>query len=106
MKTRITSKALRESSKKIVSINYCGAQFLLSNHTPFAYNAGVYGWNYDVYKVGQTYIVTGYRPIKGIVYSNTREYEKKAQNIINNHHVTYEEKRERIENLLHEYLNQ
>ena len=106
MKARITSKALRNSGKKIVSIGYCGAQWLLSNHEPVAYNAGVYGWNYDVYRVGQTYIVTGYRPIKGTVYANTREYEKQAEDIISKRYFTYDEKCERIESLLREYLNQ
>ena len=32
-------------------------------YQPFAYNAGVYGWNYDVYLIGGEYMVNGYRPL-------------------------------------------
>lgn len=35
-----------------------------AGYIPFAYNAGVYGWNYDVYYIGGfNYLVHGYRPL-------------------------------------------
>ena len=32
-------------------------------YQPFGYNAGVYGWNYDDYFIGNNYVVYGYRPL-------------------------------------------
>jgi len=55
---------LRITKGEVYSIGYCKAQYLLNYSRKVGYNAGVYGWNYDVYIVGDDTIITGYRPFK------------------------------------------
>ena len=69
MKKLITMKKFeeyaRESNVKIYQVGYCQLQQLLSTITPDYYTAGIYGWNNDIYMLGDVAIVTGYRNLKG-----------------------------------------
>ena len=53
------------NQENMVALGYCQAQAAL-NHFGYdykvGYNSGVYGWNYDLYKINGVDIVTGYRP--------------------------------------------
>ena len=51
---------------KIVTVGACELQDLLSGVDPIGYNAGICGWNYDVYVIGDVCILTGYRVLKSI----------------------------------------
>ena len=51
---------------KIVTVGACELQDLLSGVDPIGYNAGICGWNYDVYVIGDVCILTGYRVRKSI----------------------------------------
>ena len=106
MKFKTTRKAITEGSAKIVSAGYCDLQYLLRYHEPLAYTCGVYGWNFDVYEIDGLTICTGYRNMPGKTANNIREYEKKAEKIAENWNTPYEEKKEQIENLLHEFIKQ
>jgi len=83
MKYKTTSKELKQGYYNIISVGYCDLQSLLSYESPVAYNAGVYGWNYDVYDVDGVAIATGYRgmPSKNSSanYELIREYEQLSQ---------------------------
>jgi len=83
MKYKTTSKDLKAGYYNIISVGDCKLQRLLSYKSPVAYNAGYYGWNYDVYDIKGIAIVTGYRstPSKNskASYDLVREYELKAQ---------------------------
>ena len=105
MKYRTTIKAIREGSCNPRSAGYCDLQNLLINHSPIAYTCGVYGWNFDVYEVYGVTICTGYRGMIGPRCEGIREYEEKAANILSweNNEMTYDEKREAVENLLHDF---
>lgn len=105
MKYKTTAKAIREGSCNPRSVGYCDIQHLLNNHSPIAYTCGVYGWNFDVYKVYGVTICTGYRGMVGPRCEGVREYEEKAEKILSweNKEMTYDEKREAVENLLHEF---
>ena len=52
------------NQENMVAIGYCQAQAAL-NHFGYdykvGYNAGIYGWNYDLYRINGVNIVTGYR---------------------------------------------
>ena len=61
MKYKTTSKELKEGYYNIIATGYCELQSLLKYKNPIAYNAGHYGWNYDVYDINGIAIVTGYR---------------------------------------------
>ena len=109
MKIRKTHKEIKSYSGDILAIGYCDAQFLLSNHRPLYYTAGIYGWNYDVYCIcGDTYICTGYRNMPGRKPRNLREYERKAEEIWNHHEPPYTitVKQDLTERLLIEFLMQ
>lgn len=68
---------------KIVTAGYCDLQYLLSGIDPVGYNAGINGWNYDVYIIGDIGILTGYRmPNKYPRAAKIEEYEQKASKIV------------------------
>ena len=49
--------------RNVIKVGYCDMQSALKWREPNFYTAGLYGWNSDVYVIGQnTVIVTGYRP--------------------------------------------
>lgn len=106
MKYKTTAKALREGACNLRSADYCDLQYLLINHEPVAYTCGVYGWNFDVYAVYGLTICTGYRGMLGKRLEHINEYENKANNIWYGKagkDMSYEEKREAVENLLYEF---
>lgn len=105
MKYKTTAKAIREGACNPRSAGYCDLQYLLTNHSPVAYTCGVYGWNFDVYEVYGLTICTGYRGMVGPRLEHIAEYEKKATDLLSweNEGMTYEEKREAVEDLLHEF---
>ena len=96
------------SDGRIWKIGYCQAQYLLNNveAKKVGYNAGVYGWNYDVYLFRNNVIITGYRCTFGnsFNYNLLKEYEKKAEAICYNYIVDYEEKNKLIADLLQELI--
>ena len=105
MKYKTTAKAIREGSCNPRAVGYCDLRYLLNNHSPIAYTCGVYGWNFDVYEVYGVTICTGYRGMIGTRCEGIREYEGKAAKILSweNKEMTYDEKREAVENLLREF---
>jgi len=82
MKYQTTAKAVKEGYYKIIKVGYCELQGLLSQRSPVAYSAGMYGWNFDVYDIDGVAIVTGYRGMpeknSNASYNLVREYEQKA----------------------------
>ena len=106
MKYRTTAKAIRQSGGNIISIGYCDAWHLLSNHSAVAYTCGVYGWNFDVYEINNITICTGYRGMPGRTANNVREFEKQARRIHEDYNTPYEERKQKIEKLLDEFLKQ
>lgn len=105
MKYKTTAKAIREGASNPRSAGYCDLQHLLNNHSPVAYTCGVYGWNFDVYEVYGLTICTGYRGMIGARLEGIGEYERKARELLSweNEAMTYEEKCEAVEELLHEF---
>jgi len=81
MKYKTTNKAVKNGYCHLVTIGYCGAQYLLKARSPVAYTCGTYGWNCDVYEVEGVAIATGYRPPSGICpdYQELRELEQAAR---------------------------
>lgn len=70
MKYKTTSKAVKAGYSRLISVGYCEMAYMLSNRSPIAYASGIYGWNFDVYDIGDIVpgacICTGYRLPKGI----------------------------------------
>lgn len=107
MKFKTTRKAIVNGSSKIVSVGYCDLQSLLINHSPIAYTCGVYGWNFDVYEIDGLTICTGYRGMPGKTAIKCREYNSAAEKVLSweNRNMSYNEKRENVEKLLHEWIS-
>lgn len=82
MKFKTTAKQVKAQNNIIVKTGYCDLWHLLYCQDAIGYNAGVYGWNWDFYDLGDGVTVcTGYRPIgDGVEYSDIiRKYETKAR---------------------------
>jgi hypothetical protein len=106
MKLQTTKKEIRNGFKTIVSIGYCDAQYLLKYKEPFAYSAGIYGWSCDYYQIGNKCISTGYQPIGiNVNYTKLESLENKAQKIVFNNELKYDDKVSQIDALLDELLS-
>lgn len=105
MKYKTTIRAIREGACNPRSAGYCDLQHLLTNHSPNAYTCGMYGWNFDIYEIYGVTICTGYRGMVGPRCEGIAEYEEKAAKILSweNKEMTYDEKRDAVEKLLHEF---
>lgn len=108
MKIQTTYKAIRkEYGKNILRVGYCDLQYLLRYENPFAYSAGVYGWNCDYYDIGGVCISTGYRPIgEHVPYELTRRFEEQAEEWVVNWNVDFEVKKTRLANLVEEFIRE
>ena len=91
MKTKTTIKHIRQNYKKVYQCGYCDLQDIFVGREPRYYNAGVYGWNCDIYCdiLRDIAITTGYRAMTGRMipaeliekYSNiAKEIRKSTKN--------------------------
>ena len=107
-KFRTTKKAINEDYTHIIGVGYCNLQYLLKFHEPIAYSTRAEGWACDYYDIDDVLICTGYSPMKSkrtkSNYQIEHEYDEKAREIYDNYNLTWEEKEEQIEALLHEYI--
>jgi len=95
MKYKTTIKAIINGCFNVKCAGFCDLQYLLSNHSPVAYNSGVYGWNFDVYTVYGVTICTGYRRMPGERLQHIIKYEQMAKAAMPD--------RERVESILKEF---
>lgn len=103
--TKMTMKSVKERHVEVLSFGYCELYGLLYFRERNAYTKGVYGWNADVYSYGTTAIVTGYRPFgKHVPVDVYQPFENEARSIIADGSLTYEEQKEKVENLLAEMV--
>lgn len=97
MKTKTTQKYIRALyGSRVFSVCYCGAWHLLRGLDPFAYNAGIYGWNCDYYHASDIVICTGYRPHGRDTRDITGKYEDLATAVFENRDLSWDETREKI----------
>lgn len=107
MKFKTTTRELKQGIPVLYlySTGYETLNYLLNYIEPVAYSSGVYGWNYDVYKLsGGYYICTGYRGMKGhyIPYAITKQYNDEARKIILSDRTT-DEKISEVNKLISEF---
>ena len=103
MKFKTTTKAIKESGEIVINAGYCELQNLLNFVEPDAYTCGVYGWNYDVYKVYGVIICTGYRGMPGKRAKDIKAFDTKAEHILYNREYMYSDRKPLIEELLKEF---
>lgn len=111
MKFKITRNEIKENYRA-VSVPYCELQSLLRYRSPIAYNAGIYGWNFDVYDFINDFstniaICTGYRNYPGIPVERNiyTKYEQAAKELIYGN-TPYQEVRSKLDNLIREFLDE
>lgn len=109
MKFKTTRKEIHQNFKTVICIPYCGAQDLLQEKNPIAYNYGVYGWNYDLYDVGGgVAIVTGYRPFGNIRPDGEtlQKYEYYAHKICYDCNIEYKSRVEQLDKLIDLFIEE
>lgn len=99
MKKKTTIKNIKNNYKTFYC-GYCDLQHIFSLEEAQFYNAGVYGWNCDIYTSGNIAITTGYRNMTGKRIPNEiiEKYENIAKEILKQPFTTpFEDKKKALE---------
>ena len=102
MKTKVTKNEVMNGYSKVAKIGYCDLQTALQSLDPRYYTCGMYGWNSDIYEIGNFAICTGYRAFGTFEpdYKTVRNLEEKAKKIYSNKIWKYETKVRKVKELL------
>lgn len=88
MKIQTSIKNIKNNWKKVFYCGYCDLQYIMRGEEPTYYNAGVYGWNCDIYTdfSKDIAITTGYRNMTGrrIPDELIEKYTDEAKKILDN----------------------
>lgn len=79
MKVHITERVVANTPNVIVC-NHCPRMLDLCT-APYGYNAGVYGWNFDIRHIGNCKVLNGYRWVRKfqeIPYEWCSKWEERA----------------------------
>lgn len=105
-KAEVTRKWLA-NNYTCCAVGYCDLQYLLKFQSKDFYTAGVYGWNFDAYTFGSYCITTGYRNmIHHVKANNIHEYDSKAREILKDSSLSYEEQKNKVNELLEKFLKE
>ena len=101
IKQHTTIKNIRNNYKKVFRCGYCDLQLIYRGVDPQFYNAGLYGWNCDIYVdyTRDIAITTGYRNMAGRMIPDEliKKYSKIAEEITSNYARPYEETRAKLQ---------
>lgn len=103
-----TRNEINRRFKNVIAIPYCDAEFLLKPYDRIGYNAGVLGWNFDVFEIGNTAILTGYRNMTGTRPDRDilKDYETRARAIYEDRaRLDYEKQLVEIKELLWAFID-
>lgn len=97
---QITRKEVVATHQHVLKVGYCELSCLLAWRQRYAYTSGVYGWNSDVYSVGNIAISIGYRSFGNIQCSHAlcQKYEELASSEIT--------KKEALTDLLYSFIDE
>ena len=106
----LTRNEIRRQYKTVIQLGYCDIYELTRQLKKIGYNAGVYGWNYDVFELDwNTCIITGYRTFSKGTIRLTSEFiqymDKKAYKIIKNNSCNYDEEQKQMKLLKNEFID-
>lgn len=75
---KLTRKDVERESGIIFIAPYCGVQYAENYMVKIGYNAGMYGWNWNAYKVPESAatVVTGYRVFPAGVYLSQQQMDE------------------------------
>lgn len=85
MKKHTSMANITRYYSKVFRCGYCDLQYIMRLRPADYYNAGVYGWNCDIYTFGDIAITTGYRNMRGLLIPEEiiRKYSDIAKEICN-----------------------
>ena len=111
MKTKTTIKYIRQNWKNLYRCGYCDLQDIFRYEEPTYYNAGVYGWNCDIYTdfSRDIAITTGYRNMTGkmIPHELIKKYSDIAKEICESPwSVPYEEIKAKLDKNRENFLRE
>ena len=111
MKIETTMKRINQLYSKIFRAGYCDLQNIFRYEEPVYYNAGVYGWNCDIYIdfKRDIAITTGYRNMRGISIPSEilEKYDAIAKEILKNTwKVSYDELKAKLDENRENFLNE
>lgn len=117
MKYKTTKKAVMAGYITVICVPYAELQHLLRFENPVAYTCGTYGWNADIYYIGNsTAICTGYRSFGNVVVKHDvcRKYDQEAKHLIeqayqqpiNGRFPTWEECNEMLQPLIADFVEE
>lgn len=110
-KIETTMKFIRNNYRKVFRVGYCDLQNIFKHEEPVYYNAGVYGWNCDVYVdfCRDIAITTGYRNMAGksIPHEVLKKYDDIAKEILTDYwKIPYEELQEKLDENRENFLEE
>lgn len=95
----MTNKQLQEINKRVISVGCLGVHYLMRGVDEYAYNSGVYGWNWDAYYIGGGVTVCmGYRNLTGVRVAFA-DLEAQARKICENYALKWDEQQEQLKAL-------
>ena len=104
-----TSMKVTGYFKHIYYAGYADLQYIMNGYEPTYYNAGVYGWNNDMYVDYRTdtIISTGYRNMRGTRIPNyiVKAFSENAKDILTARGLSYEQCRLAIEQNRRAFFN-
>ena len=110
MKFKTTKKQMKDNYHYILGTGYCSLQHLLNYENEIAYSTRSEGWACDYYEIDGVLISTGYSPIasKNIKadYETIRKYNEQAQAIQYNYDLSWENRRDKVRELLHQFIKE
>lgn len=115
MKYKTTKKEVKSNYRRIIRLGAVELYYLLKFTEPVAYTSGVYGWNADIYDLGNVAIVTGYRSFGNITpdYDVVEKYNQLGKEIYEEEHDQTkdwneedENKKNRLNKLIKEFIKE
>ena len=110
MNYRLSKKDVIENNSLVISAGYCQMQFLLQYKERLGFiSSKNYGHESDVFLIKTEFprvaISTGYHPI-GVpfIYDVVSKYEKKAEKLVHDSKLKHEEKKEKVNKLLNQFI--
>lgn len=112
-KQHTTIKNIKNNYRKVFRTGYCDLQDIYKYHNPQFYNAGVYGWNCDIYidYTRDIAITTGYRNMAGVMIPKEliEKYSDIAKGLYTNWkswEAPFEELQKALEENINNFLNE
>ena len=110
MKRKTSMNYITGSFRKVWRCGYCDLQYIMKGTDAAYYNAGIYGWNCDIYVdyIHDVAITTGYRNMRGerIPDEVIDEFTARAKNAVDNYNFkNWEEYNETMQQIRTDFYN-